>query len=95
MVRKTFSQRVCDLFRTVPLMIYVFFVWYSGWHINLIAAAVVGGWTVCANVTMWILDSENAPYAFDSSGELLYAVTLVSPLSFLTGSPRSDGPARV
>ena len=86
-VRVSFAQRVCDLFRTVPLLLYVFFVWSSGWRINAVAAAAVGGWTVCANAAMWVLDAEHGPYAFSPSAELLYALTLVSPLSFLSGSP--------
>lgn len=92
--RKTWEQKICDVARTLPLIIYVTLA-ASGSVEGLGRAAPIAGivgFTVVANLAQYEIDSKMEKsnplnYKFTRGAEFAYIAALTSPLSFVTGTP--------
>ena len=89
-LRTTWAQRVCDLLRTMPLLLYVTAAFGMGIGFSWLSLIVVLSWTGVANIAMFGLDFEHDAAGgadFGVGGQTLYAASLLSPVAFLTGTP--------
>ena len=90
-IRTTWTQRVVDLLRTVPLLLVVALAVWADVPVTVLEGVVLGAYTVVMNVAMYAVDKKRSrEYSLGARGaEALVVATLLSPLALLTGSPAS------
>ena len=93
-IRKSKFQRTADIARTVPLITLVAVAAARNQWPHTAVIAAIAAWTVAANFAMHAADEKamrderyKKYFEFDTQGEILFAMLIVSPLSFVAGSP--------
>lgn len=88
-IRTTTAQRVVDLLRTVPLLVYIMLLATAVVAPTLADALFFAVYTLLLNLAMYAADKKrSSEYTLESTkAQLMVLATLLSPLAFVTGSP--------
>ena len=91
-VRGSFTQRLLDVLRTVPLLFLLgAYAWGVGLSLPFVLGIIV--YTAVMNVAMAIDDGFHAPYLFTGWNRVAYALSFVSVVAFVRDAPGRKLPA--